>query len=143
MAPDRRGQFRRSASARLLFVGTIGALALSVLVQALFAGDAAVLAPQMWQAHVAWVHIFQWLTVVLPVAAHFADRRIEFTALNCAPMVLIGLQYMLIHFAINHGRAIFAGLHAVGGVLLFGFLVFVFQEWRHRNSVELDEPHPE
>lgn len=140
MAPDRRGPFRRGAFGRLLFVGTITIFALSVLVQAFFAGDAAILAPEMWQRHIAWVHIFQWFSVVLPVAAHLAGHRIGFTVLNCLPMVMIGLQYMLIHIAINHGKVTFAGLHAVAGVLLFGVLIFVFQEWRHRVSAGFDEP---
>jgi hypothetical protein len=143
MAPELPQPFRRMASGRALFVGTVGILALSVLVQAFFAGDAAVLAPEMWQKHVAWVHIFQWLSVVLPVTAHLAGHRIGFTVLNCLPLVMIGLQYTFIHIAINHGEATFAGLHAVGGVLLFGLLVFVFQEWRHRAAAEFDGPLPE
>jgi Family of unknown function (DUF6220) len=143
MAPELPRPFRRIASWRVLFVGTVGIFALSVLVQAFFAGDAAVLAPEMWQKHVAWVHIFQWLSVALPVTAHLAGHRIGFTFLNCLPLVMVGLQYMLIHFAINHGRATYAGLHAVGGVLLFGLLVFVFQEWRNRAAAEFDGPLPE
>jgi hypothetical protein len=46
-------------------------------------------------------------------------------------MAMIGLQYSLIHLAINRGEVTFARLHAVGGVLLFGFPVFVFQKCRH------------
>jgi hypothetical protein len=140
MAPDRPWPLRRAAFGRLVFVGTIGIFSAAVLVQAFLAGGAAVLAPEMWPKHVAWVHIFQWLSVVLPIAAHLAGHRIGFTVLNCLPMVMIGLQYMLIHFAINHGRVTFAGLHAAGGVLLFGVLVFIFQEWRHRASAGFDEP---
>jgi hypothetical protein len=143
MASDRRWPFRRIAAGQWLFAGTIAIFALAVLVQVFFAGDAAILAPEMWQRHVAWVHIFQWLSVVLPVTARLAGNRIGFTVLNCLPMVMIGLQYTLIHIAISRGNATFAGLHAMGGVLLFGFLVFDFQEWRYRVSAGFDEPRLE
>jgi hypothetical protein len=143
MAPEVLRPFRRTASGRVLFVGTVGIFALSVLIQAFLAGDAAVLAPEMWLKHVAWVHIFQWLSVVLPVAAHLAGNRIWFTILNCLPMAMIGLQYTLIHLAINRGEVSFAGLHAVGGVLLFGYLVFVFEEWRHLGAAGFDGPLPD
>jgi hypothetical protein len=59
MASDRRWPFRRIAASQWLFAGTIGILALAVLVQAFLAGDAAVLAPEVWQRHVAWVHILR------------------------------------------------------------------------------------
>jgi hypothetical protein len=132
MTPDRPWPLRRIAFGRLLYVGTVSIFALCVLIQAFFAGDAALLAPQMWQQHIAWVHVFQWLSVVQPVAAYLAGNRLRLILLNCLPMAILGLQYSLIHFAINRGEATFAGLHAVCGILLFGFLVFVFQEWRHR-----------
>jgi len=68
----------------------------------------------------------------LPIAAHVSVRRTGFSLLNCLPMAIIGLQYMLIHTAIRRGLPGFVGLHAVGGVLLFGVLVFSVQEWRYR-----------
>ena len=115
-----------------LFVWTLNLFALAVLAQIFLAGYAALLAPEVWDQHVAWVHVFQWLSVALPIAAYFSVRRIGFALFNCLPMLIIGLQYMLVHMAIRRGEPALVGLHAVGGVLLFGVLVFGFQEWRYR-----------
>jgi hypothetical protein len=115
-----------------LFVWVACLFALAVVCQVYLAGYAALLAPEVWDEHVAWVHFFQWFSVALPIAAHVSVRRIGFSLLNCLPMAIIGLQYMLIHNAIRRGLPGFVGLHAVGGVLLLGVLVFSVQEWRYR-----------
>ena len=90
--------------------------------------------PDDWGRHVAWVHLFQWLSVPLPFAAYLARRKVEFAALNCVPIVIIGLQYVLIRRAIAQGRAPLAGLHAVCGTLLLAYVTFVPQEWRQGTS---------
>jgi hypothetical protein len=123
------------ALAATAFAGLLGALGLALLVQAFFAGEAALIAPQDWALHLAWIHLFQWLSVALPPAAYLARRRLRFTLLNCVPIVLIGLQYSLIHLALRRGAAALAGLHAVGGMLLFGVVLFIAQEWRYRDAI--------
>jgi len=127
-----RGILQGNDFAERLFVWVVSLFSFAVLSQIFLAGYAALLAPQAWDEHVAWVHIFQWLSVVLPVTGYFSDRRIWLVLLNCIPMSIIGLQYMLIHMAIRRGEPALVDLHAVGGVLLFGVLVYSLQEWRYR-----------
>jgi hypothetical protein len=122
----------RSTFARLGFVVLMGVFGFSVLLQVFFAGEAALLAPDEWKTHLVWVRMFQWLSVPLPVTAHLAEHRIWLTAMSALPIALIGLQYSLIHIALARDDAVFAGLHAANGVLLFGTLVFIVQEWRYR-----------
>ncbi len=131
MGLHKSSALRGSAFARGLFIIIVGVFAVSVLVQIFLAGDAALLAPEMWQAHMEWVHIFQWLAVVLPIAAYFSARRLSFTLSNCLPILIIGLQYSLVHIGINRSAPIFVGLHAALGAVLFGFLIFIAQEWRY------------
>jgi hypothetical protein len=103
---------------------------LAVLLQIFFAGEAAMIQPEVWEQHVAWIHLFQWLSLPIPVAAYLAKRKLSFAAVNCAPIVIIGLQYVLIHRALSNNAAALAGLHAVCGALLVGFVAFILQEWR-------------
>jgi mercuric ion transport protein len=112
---------------RIVFVILTAAFGVAVLVQIFFAGEAAMLAPKDWERHLAWVHLFQWVSIALPVAAYAARRRVSFAALNCVPIVVIGLQYFLIHRAMGHGLPFLAGLHAVLGALLVGYVVFLLQ----------------
>jgi hypothetical protein len=62
------------AFAQKLVVPTAGLFALSVLLQAFFAGSAALIDPQYWALHLTWVGIFQWLSVVLAAAAWAGGR---------------------------------------------------------------------
>ncbi len=79
--------------------------ALSTLLQAFFAGSAAMIDPQYWTFHLRWVGVFQWLSVVLVVAAFVAN-----------------------HVAMRDSLAWLAGIHAVGGFILFGVLVLVIAD---------------
>jgi hypothetical protein len=118
----------------LIYVTIACLFALAVLIQTFLAGGAALLAPEQWGEHVAWVHIFQWICLALPISSYFAQRRITSALLNCLPILLIAMQYVLIHLAIKKGDATLVGFHAVGGVVLFGILVFLVQEWRYRRT---------
>jgi hypothetical protein len=122
---------QHDALAGTVFLVLTGAFGLAVLIQIYLAGEASMIEPDNWARHVAWVHLFQWLSVPLPFAAYRARRKLGFAALNCIPIVIIGLQYVLIHRAIEQARAPLAGLHAVCGALLLAYVAFVLQEWRH------------
>jgi mercuric ion transport protein len=117
-----------------LFLVLTAAFGLAVLIQIFLAGEASMIEPDDWGRHVAWVHLFQWLSVPLPFAAYLARRKLGFAALNCVPFVIIGLQYVLIHRAIEQARAPLAGVHAVFGALLLAYVAFVLQEWRQGTS---------
>lgn len=119
--------------AEWVYVGAVVLFGLAVIVQFFLAGEAALIAPEDWQLHVAWVHLFQWLSVCLPVLAYPARHKWSFTALNCLPIVLIGLQYVLIHRAISFTAAPLAGLHAVSGTVLIVFVTLILQDCCKRS----------
>jgi hypothetical protein len=113
------------ALAQKLVVPTAALFALSVLLQAFFAGGAALIDPQYWALHVSWVGIFQWLSVVLAAAAWAGGRGRIGRWGSLGALAIIAAQYTSIHAAIRHGLAWLAGLHAVGGFVLFGLLVLI------------------
>jgi hypothetical protein len=117
-----------------VFLVLTAAFGLAVLIQIFLAGEASMIEPDDCRRHVAWVHLFQWLSVPLPFAAYLARRKLGFAALNCIPIVIIGLQYVLIHRAIEQAQAPLAGLHAVCGALLLAYVAFVPQGRRHSSG---------
>jgi hypothetical protein len=128
----RIARISRTAWSRL-YVSIVSIFALSVLIQIAFAGDAALLDAAGWHLHTRWVAIFQWLSVALAVLSLFASRNWSFRVLNLVPILILLLQYVTIHYAINHGSAWVVGLHASGGAILFGFLIFLVTQWRYRG----------
>ncbi len=102
--------------------------ALSTLLQAFFAGSAAMIDPQYWTFHLRWVGVFQWLSVVLVVAAFVANRSRIAKWGSVAAVLIIGGQYTSIHVAMRDSLAWLAGIHAVGGFILFGVLVLVIAD---------------
>jgi mercuric ion transport protein len=134
MQPETGFLAQYNALARQVFVVLTAAFGLAVLIQIFLAGEASMIDPDDWARHVAWVHLFQWLSVPLPVAAYLARRSLGFTAFNCVPLGIIGLQYVFIHRAIEHGWAPLAGLHAVCGALLVAYVALVLQEWRQKRG---------
>jgi len=88
------------------------AMALSVLVQAYFAGAATAVDADFWAAHRTWIAIFQWLSVPLVIATFFGNHDTLTRIMSIVPLILIGIQYSSIHLAIRHGLAWLAGIHA-------------------------------
>jgi Family of unknown function (DUF6220) len=127
-------RFGASPQAGVVFLVLTALFGLAVLLQIFFAGEASMIQPEVWEQHVAWIHLFQWLSLPLPVAAYAASRKLSYAAVNCAPIVIIGLQYVLIHRALSDNAAALAGLHAVCGALLVGFVAFILQEWRAESG---------
>jgi Family of unknown function (DUF6220) len=122
----------RKAIARV-YAGVALLFARSILIQIGLGGDAALLDPDGWRLHAKWVAIFQWLSIALVVLAFLVRRDWSFRALNFVPVLVLFLQYVTIHYAINHTVAWVVGLHAAGGAILFGFLIFLITEWRRRG----------
>lgn len=127
--------YKGSLLAQRAFIAVTALFGLAVMVQVFLAGEAALVAPEEWQVHVAWVHIFQWLSLALPPLAFLASRRLGFTVLNGLPILVIGLQYILIHRSIGNAMPVLAGLHAVNGLLLIAFAVHIVQGWWHRTAI--------
>jgi hypothetical protein len=115
--------------------------ALSVLLQAFFAGSAALIDPQYWTLHVRWVGIFQWLSVVLLVAAWVDNRRRTAKWGSLAALAIIAGQYTSIHAAISHNLAWPAGAHAAGGFILFGVLLLIIVDCLGSSSGSATSPN--
>jgi hypothetical protein len=101
------------------------AMALSVLLQAYFAGAAAAVDADFWSLHKTWIAIFQWLSVVLPIAVFVGYRDLLTRVLSFVPIVIIAIQYTSIHLALRQSAAWLAGVYAANAPLLFGVLVLL------------------
>jgi hypothetical protein len=109
-------------------------LGISILIQFFIAGMAAVIAPDYWDYHRAWVAVFQWLVVPLPVLAWLGGypRRWRVT-IATAPLLQIALQYLLAHRALEGRLSIGIGLHAVNAgalLLISAILAAGLLDWR-------------
>jgi len=93
-------------------------LALALLVQFFIAGMAAMTNPEWWNDHRAWVGVFQWLVLPLPVLAWVTMLNWRSIAVTATPIVQIALQYVLVHRALEGRLAIGVGLHAVNAALM-------------------------
>jgi mercuric ion transport protein len=94
-------------------------LTICLLAQFFIAGMAAMTNPEWWTYHSAWVAIFQWLVVPLPVLAWLGGpARGWRTVFACIPLLQIALQYVLAHRAMEGRLAIGLGLHALDAALL-------------------------
>jgi hypothetical protein len=112
-------QWSRPFVARILLRSLSAVLTICLLVQFFIAGMAAMTEPEWWTYHSAWVAIFQWLVVPLPILAWFGGpARGQRTLFACIPVLQIALQYVLAHRAIEGRLAIGLGLHALDAALL-------------------------
>jgi len=90
-----------------------------LLAQFFIAGMAAMTDPGWWAYHSAWVAIFQWLVIPLPILAWTGGpARGWRTLFACIPLLQIALQYLSAHRAIEGRLTIGLGLHALDAALL-------------------------
>jgi hypothetical protein len=106
------------------------AMALSVLVQAYFAGAAAAVDADFWALHKTWIAVFQWLSVLLAIVTFFGQRDLLTRLLSFVPIIIIAIQYTSIHLALRKSIAWLAGVHAANAALLFGILVLLAMRCR-------------
>jgi mercuric ion transport protein len=109
-------------------------LTICLLAQFFIAGMAAMTNPDWWAYHNAWVAIFQWLVIPLPVLAWLGGPpHIRRTTFACFPLVQVALQYVLAHRALEGRLGIGLGLHALdAGLLLLisaSLAVGLFDRW--------------
>ena len=116
-----------SGAIALLMVSS-ALLALALLGQAFTAGMAAIVDPEWWQTHLAWVHVFQWLVVIIPASAAASSARRHVKWASLGPLVLMGLEYVLAHRGMEGSFPIGLGLHAVGAFILFGMALCLLFE---------------
>lgn len=109
--------FGKSTRNLLAFLSAL--LTISLLIQFFTAGMAAMTNPEWWAYHSAWVSIFQWLVVPLPILAWLCGPpRLLRVTLAATPMLQIALQYVLVHRALDGRLPIGVGLHAVNAALM-------------------------
>jgi hypothetical protein len=109
----------RPSLARMSLRVVSALLTICLLVQFFIAGMAAMTNPDWWRYHSAWVDIFQWLVVPLPILAWFGGPpRGWRTLFACIPLLQIALQYVLAHRAVEGRFGIGLGLHALDAALL-------------------------
>jgi hypothetical protein len=111
-------------------------LTICLLVQFFIAGMAAMTDPQWWTYHSAWVAIFQWLVVLLPIAAWMGGSpRGRRTMFACVPLAQVALQYVLAHRGLDGRLSIGIGLHAVNAALFLIVAVFLTTGFPDRRVV--------
>jgi Family of unknown function (DUF6220) len=109
-------------------------LFLAILIQFFIAGMAAMTNPDWWTYHSAWIGIFQWLVVPLPILAFLSGRpRCWRTAFATVPMIQVALQYVLAHRALEGRLTTGIGLHAVNGALLLIVATCLATGWADRK----------
>ncbi len=81
--------------------------------------------PAWWETHLAWVRIFQWLVLVAPASAVLSNMSRRTKWMSIAPLLLIGLQYVLAHRGMDGTLPIGLGLHAATAMLLFAVACFL------------------
>jgi hypothetical protein len=90
---------------------------LSIAIQLFLAGMAVFADPAKWVLHENFVHFFEFMPVVMGIIALVARLPHRFRWWPFGFFVLIGLQYMTAHMAVQSG--IVAAFHPVIAVLLF------------------------
>jgi hypothetical protein len=109
-------------------------LLLAILIQFFIAGMAAATNPDWWTYHSAWIGIFQWLVVPLPILAFLSGRpRYWRSAFATVPMLQVALQYVLAHRALEGRLTTGIGLHAVNGALLLIVATCLATGWADRK----------
>lgn len=111
--------------ARVLFLASATALALALLVQAFLAGIAAMADPSWWEFHRTWVHIFQWLVVLLPASALAAGFPRWLKWASAVPVVIIYFQYTWAELGREGLWAYGFGVHAVAAFILFATVILL------------------
>lgn len=112
-------EWSRPFLSRVLLRSLSALLTICLLIQFFIAGMAAMTDPEWWTYHSAWVAIFQWLVVPLPILAWLGGPpRGRRTLFACIPLLQIALQYVLAHRAIEGRLAMGLGLHALDAGLL-------------------------
>jgi hypothetical protein len=110
--------------------GVASLLAFALLAQFFIAGMAALTSPEWWAYHLTWVRLFQWLVVPLPVLAWVAGPPRPFrVTLASAPFMQMGLQYVLVHRAMDGRWPIALGFHAVNAALILIVTVLLAVDW--------------
>jgi Family of unknown function (DUF6220) len=127
----------RPALARVTLRLLSGLLSVAILIQFFIAGMSSITNPDWWEYHKAWVGIFQWLVLPLPVLAWLCGKpRAGRTLFASLPILQIALQYFLAHRALDGRLPIGIGLHAVNAALMLIVATLLALGWCNENLQE-------
>jgi hypothetical protein len=114
--------------ARRGFVLFAGALVIGVLIQVYIAGMAVFVDPANWSLHANFVHIIEWLPLVMLVLAFLGRLSRELKLLPVVLFVLIIVQYAT---ALGFSDSMVAATHPVNAVVIVGVAAMTTRRaWR-------------
>lgn len=93
--------------------------AISVAIQVFMAGMAIFVGPTWWNNHRSFVHVFEFVPLLMLVAAFVGQMPARAKWLSLLAFVLVALQYGFIAMGSSSLPAL-AALHPVNALLIFG-----------------------
>ena len=88
-----------------------------VVLQVFFAGMAIFTVPIWWRTHTGFIHSFEFLPLLMLIAAFVGSVPARAKWLSLAALALIGVQYALVELARN--QPALGALHPVNALLIF------------------------
>lgn len=127
-APRPRQRTTPAQAAWYVFLGLSVAFALCVTVQVFIAGLAVFVTPVHWAQHTSFVHIFEFVPLIMLVVGVAGRLPVRLRWLSAALFVLVYAQY----FTANIGglAPLVAALHPVVALVIFGLSLHVVKETR-------------
>lgn len=127
---------RRSTPARATwyaFLGLAVVFALCVAAQVFIAGLAVFVTPVHWAQHTAFIHIFEFVPLLMLIVSAAGRLPVRLRWLSAALFALVYAQY----FTANIGGLVplLAALHPVVALVIFWLAVHVIQEARRAMAV--------
>lgn len=110
------------------YVVVAGLFVVCVLIQVFIAGMAVFVDPENWSLHANFVHVFEFLPLVMLVLA-FLGRLSQ--GLKLLPAVLFVLLIVQYATALGFSDSVVAALHPVNALVIFGIAVMAIRRaWR-------------
>ena len=114
------------------FVLSGGAFVVGVLIQIYIAGMAVFIDPANWSLHASFVHIIEWLPLVMLVLAFLGGLSRELKLLPVVLFMLIIVQYAT---ALGFRGTLVAAIHPVNAVVIVGIAAMTtHRAWRILRS---------
>lgn len=108
---------------RLVRVGYVliaGLFIVGVLIQVYIAGMAVFVNPARWSMHATFVHIIEWMPLIMLVLAFPGRLSRELKLLSIGLFVLVIVQYAT---ALGFSDSLVAAIHPVNALIIFGLAV--------------------
>jgi hypothetical protein len=126
-SPDRRSP-ARVRWARGGYVVVAGLFVVCVIIQVFIAGMAVFVDPANWSLHATFVHVFEFLPLIMLVLAFLGRLSRRLKLLPVVLFVLLIVQYAT---AIGFSDSVVAAFHPVNALVIFGIAAMTTrQAWR-------------